>query len=201
MTVDEILRLRAGELALKLPDQAFARLSKYLELLDKWSQAKNLVGPGDQRSWAQTHVADALALLPHLVGPGRLIDVGSGAGLPGAVVALCREDIEVICVEPLAKRHAFLRAVIREVGATNLQPRCERDDEYRASPDFAPGDWAVARAVWSPLEWLERGARLVRPGGRVLALEGREQVALGEDVTRHPYHLGDRVRAVLVRQL
>jgi 16S rRNA G527 N7-methylase RsmG len=88
--------------------------------------------------------------------------------------------------------------VRRELGLTRLVPLAERDEQYRARSDFQPHDAAVSRATWELPEWLARGARLVRSGGRVLGMEGREQHDLAAGAVRHSYELGGRTRAVVV---
>ena len=200
MSLQEVMRQGALALGVDVSDEALEGLSIYLEVLKKWSLAKNLVGPGDPRSWAALHVSDAFALLPHLDGCRTLVDIGSGAGLPGAILAFARPDLQVTAVEPLAKRHAFLRTVIRELGLSNLVAEHSRDGEFRSRTDFVAYDAAVSRAVWAPDLWLERGISLVKPGGRVLALEGKEAIELPAGVERFAYQIEGRERAVLVRR-
>ena len=197
----DILRADAAALGVDLSDEAAAHFDKYLALLNRWTAAVNLVGTRDPDEIARFHLDDSLAIVPHLGGARRVVDVGSGAGLPGAALAIVRPDLEVTSLEPVHKKHAFQSAVRRELGLTGLTPLAERDEQHRAAPDFRPYDLAVSRATWAVPEWLERGAQLVRPGGRVLAMEGREQHQLPAGATRHPYHLGDRARAVVVLDL
>ena len=189
---------QAARLGVLLPATAADHFDKYLALLNKWSVAVNLVATGDIDELARHHVADCLALVPHLGDAARVIDVGAGGGLPGVVLAIALPDRRITSIEPIRKKHAFLSTVRRELGLTGYDPLPERDDAHRARPDFVPYDAAVSRATWAPLEWFAHGRVLVRPGGRVLAMEGREQTALPEGAVRHPYQLGDRTRAVLV---
>lgn len=197
----EILRADAAALGVALTDETADHFDKYLALLNRWSASVNLVGTRDPEEIARFHLADSLALLPHLGGARRAIDVGSGAGLPGAALAIARPDLEVTALEPVHKKHAFLAAVRRELGLGNFTPLAERDEQHRAGAAFGPYDLAVSRATWAVPEWLERGARLVRPGGRVLAMEGRDRHELPAGATRHSYQLGDRARAVVVLDL
>lgn len=197
----EILRSDAAALGVDLSDEAAAHFDKYLALLNRWSASVNLVGTRDPDEIARFHLADSLAILPHLGGARRVVDVGSGAGLPGAALAIARPDLEVISLEPVHKKHAFLAAVRRELGLTGFTPLAERDEQHRSAAGFRPYDLAVSRATWAIPEWLERGVLLVRPGGRVLGMEGREQHDLPSGATRHPYQLGDRSRAIVVLDL
>jgi 16S rRNA (guanine527-N7)-methyltransferase len=193
-----ILRADAAGLGVQLPDEAIARFDKYLALLNKWSASINLVGTRDAKEIARFHLADSLALVPYLEGARRVVDVGSGAGLPGAALAIARPDLEVTSLEPIHKKHSFLAAVRRELGLERFTPLALRDEEFLASPGFAAADAAVSRATWAVPEWLARGARLVHPGGQVLAMEGRDQHRLPAGAARHPYELGGRTRAVVV---
>lgn len=197
----EILRSDAATLGVDLSDEAAAHFDKYLALLNRWSAAVNLVGTRDPDEIARFHLADSLAILPHLGDARRVVDVGSGAGLPGAALAIVRPDLEVTSLEPIHKKHAFLAAVRRELGLTRFTPLAERDEQHRSAAGFQPYDLAVSRATWAIPEWLGRGSLLVRPGGRVLGMEGREQHDLPPGASRHPYQLGDRSRAVVVLDL
>lgn len=171
------------------------RLVAYRDLLLRWNQRVNLTAA---RTAAEVdeHVADCLALVPHLPpGPIRLVDVGSGGGLPAVVIAIARADAAVAALEPIHKKHAFLRAVARELGLANLAARAERwEDHHERGYDVA-----TSRATMDLARWLDVGVGLVRPGGRVLAMEGRDQLApLPPGVSRYPYDdERGRTRAVL----
>lgn len=197
----DVLRAEAVALGIELTDDAAAHFDKYLALLNRWSASVNLVGTRDPDEVARFHLADSLALLPHLGEARRVVDVGSGAGLPGAALAIARPDLEITALEPIHKKHAFLAAIRREIGLSGFTAIAERDEQHRAGVDFLPYDLAVSRATWAVPEWLSRGAQLVRPGGRVLAMEGRDLHDLPDGAARHPYRLGDRTRAVVVLDL
>jgi len=197
----DILRVEAAALGVDLTADASAHFDKYLALLNRWSASVNLVGTRDPVEVARFHLADSLALLPHLGDARRVVDVGSGAGLPGAALAIARPDLEITALEPIHKKHAFLAAIRREIGLPGFTPIAERDEQHRAAADYRPYDLAVSRATWAVPEWLVRGGELVRLGGRVLAMEGRDLHDLPPGATRHPYQLGDRTRAVVVLDL
>jgi 16S rRNA (guanine527-N7)-methyltransferase len=197
----DVLRAEAATLGVELTDEAAAHFDKYLVLLNRWSASVNLIGTRDPDEVARFHLADSLALLPHLGDARRVVDVGSGAGLPGAALAIARPDLEITALEPIHKKHAFLAAIRREIGLPGFTPIAERDEQHRAAADFRPYDLALSRATWSVPEWLARGAQLVLPGGRVLAMEGRDLHDLPAGAARHPYELGDRTRAVVVLDL
>jgi 16S rRNA (guanine527-N7)-methyltransferase len=185
------LRDRAGAPALT-PEQD-ATLVRYIELLLKWNARINLTAARGVDDAAQ-HVIDCLAVVPHLpAGPARLVDVGSGGGLPAVMIATMRPDLDVTAVEPTHKKHAFLRTAARELALANLAAIATRLDDL---PD-ASWDIATSRATFALADWLTAGLRLVRPGGLVLGLEGADQPDLPAGAVRHPYPLADRTRAII----
>jgi 16S rRNA (guanine527-N7)-methyltransferase len=197
------LAAAAAVLGTALEDRELDLLSAYLELLSRWNRKINLSGSREPEALAG-HVLDCLALVPHVPGSaGRLVDVGSGAGLPGAVLAVVCPALEVTALEPVHKKHAFLATVRRELGLANLHPLAQRVEAHRGTAGFVPYDVAVSRATFALPDWLEMGGSLVHEGGRVLAMEGSEQNALPAGASRHPYEIpgSDRRRAIIVRGL
>ena len=112
-------------------------------------------------------VQDVLAAAP-LVPGGRLIDVGSGNGSPGLVLALLRDDVEATLLEPRARRWAFLREAARAAGRSGVRVLRLRHDVYPGPP----ADSVTLRALALPLAELRA---LVAPGGRVLVFGGQPQ--------------------------
>lgn len=193
--------LASGMADLEIPGEHLDKIRCYLELLLKWNQRINLTGTRDARVIAMHHVLDSLAVAPHVPSRARrAIDVGSGAGLPGALVAIVRPELELTALEPIHKKHAFLSTVRRELALTNLRPVSERLEQHVQAPVFRAYDIAMSRATFSVPEWLERARPLVGAGGLILAMEGAERHALPPETTRHPYQLRgapDRTRAIL----
>jgi len=113
--------VRGGEefselLAAHVEGQARQRLAHYAELLERWSERHNLVRYSSREELVRRHILDSLAAAPLLVGSGRLLDVGSGAGLPGVPLLAVRPQWGGVLLEPRQKRWAFLRTVVRELG-------------------------------------------------------------------------------------
>lgn len=169
------------------------RLEQFVDELLRWNARINLTA-ARTRDDAVQHVRDSLAILPHIPADARrLVDVGSGGGLPAAVIAIERPDLAVTALEPVHKKHAFLMHVRRALAA-NLDPRAERVEDH-ATRDY---DVATSRATFALPAWLAIGRGLVRAGGLVLAMEGAEQFDLPPGAARHPYAAGDRTRAIVV---
>lgn len=193
----------AEALGVSIPATAFGPLAAYVALVLDWGARINLTGARTAEALADEHLADALALLRHLpAGPFRLIDVGSGAGLPGLVLALVRPDATVTLLEPTAKKHAFLAHAIRSLGlAGRASARAERLEAHLAAGGRGGYEVAVSRAVWPAAEWAPRGLPLLGPGGVLLGVEGAEPGPLPPGCERHPYSLASQRRSVLLRRL
>jgi 16S rRNA (guanine527-N7)-methyltransferase len=132
--------------ALGLSGPPLGRLAAYLDTLAAWSPRVNLTGarsPGERVRWL---VADVVAAAP-LPSPGRLVDVGSGNGSPGLVLALLRDDLDVTLLEPRARRWAFLREAARASGRAGIDVQRLRHDRY-AGP---PAETVTLRALALPL--------------------------------------------------
>jgi 16S rRNA (guanine527-N7)-methyltransferase len=168
-------------------------LTKFATELLRWNERINLTAARTMDDALQ-HIEDSAAILSYIPeGTKRLIDVGSGGGLPAAVIAIERPEIAVTALEPVHKKLAFLQHAKR-LFCANLEPRAERVEQH-AVRDY---DVATSRATFALPTWLSIGRRLVHPGGLVLAMEGAEQFELPPGATRHPYAMGDRTRAIVV---
>lgn len=179
-------RLGVGERA--------ALLVGYVERFERWNQRINL-SAARSADEITDHVIDCLALIPHVPAGARVVDVGSGGGLPGLVLAAARADVAVTCVEPLHKKAAFLRQAARELGLS-VEVMTQRVEAVGGGYDVA-----MSRATFALAEWLAVGSSLVRAGGLVLGMEAKDLIALDDCTTRHPYEAGDRTRAIIVRRV
>jgi 16S rRNA (guanine527-N7)-methyltransferase len=143
--------------------QAFA------EHLGTSAVERGLLGPREvPRLWSR-HILNCVAVAPLLPPAADVVDVGSGAGLPGLVLAIAREDVSVTLAEPLLRRVAWLEEVRSDLGLTNVSVVRARAEELRRGW----ADVATARAV-APLAKLSAWCLpLVRPGGVLLAIKGR----------------------------
>jgi 16S rRNA (guanine527-N7)-methyltransferase len=175
--------LRSGLESLSLPfaDDLIDRLLAYLDLLHKWNQAYNLSAVRDPLQMVSQHLLDCLAVLPsldaylqgHLQGRhARILDVGSGAGLPGVVWALMRPAWSVCCVDAVAKKAGFVRQAAAELALRNLHAEHARVEQLR----WPPVDIVVSRAFASLADFTGLTRRHLLPGGCWLAMKGRSPV-------------------------
>ena len=145
------------------------RLHRYAELLSTVGIERGLVGPREQDRIWDRHLLNSAALAPLLPGTGSVLDVGSGAGLPGVPLALARPDLAVVLLEPLLRRATFLQEVVADLGLHNVRVRRARAEDV-AGDERA--DTVVARAVAPLPKLLAWCLPLTAPGGTVLAMKG-----------------------------
>jgi 16S rRNA (guanine527-N7)-methyltransferase len=196
--------LAAALAALGLPAMLEPPLADFAALFHKWNQRINLSAARSEHE-LNNHIVDCLHLVPHLRAaasawppprPVPVLDVGSGGGLPAVVVAICIPDLRVTALEPVRKKHAFLRAAARELALPALEPLAERLEAHRRCNYAA----AMSRATLDLRDWLLLGVRHVDPGGVVFGFEAipRDDLPLG--TRRYPYlHLG-KPRAIVALQ-
>lgn len=145
------------------------QLHRYAGLLTTVGIERGLVGPREtDRIWDR-HLLNSAAMAPLLPTSGSVLDVGSGAGLPGVPLALARPDLAVVLLEPLLRRATFLQEVVDELGLANVRVRRARAEEV-AGDERA--DAVVSRAVAPLPKLLSWCLPLTRPGGAVLAMKG-----------------------------
>ncbi len=157
-------------------DSATARrIERYAALLEHWNRRINLIGARDAATLWQRHILDCLMLetVPRPASLHTWLDVGSGGGLPGLLLALLHPDDRVTAVESVAKKATFLQEAARQLALGNFT--CIHGDVWRLAeaPGFTPSDALVARAFSSLADLLALGCALVRPGGSVWAMKGR----------------------------
>ncbi|AGA35334.1 rRNA small subunit 7-methylguanosine (m7G) methyltransferase GidB [Thioalkalivibrio nitratireducens DSM 14787] len=146
---------------------------RYLELLERWNRVHNLTAVKGAQAMLDRHVVDSLTLLPWLHGD-RVLDVGSGAGLPGLVLALADRKREYLLVDAAAKRVRFLRAAIAALALPHVTAVHARIEDLRPERGFAT---VVSRAFAAPPEFVRRAGHRVEPGGRMLAMLGQPGAA------------------------
>jgi 16S rRNA (guanine527-N7)-methyltransferase len=150
--------------------EAYDGVARYAELLRDQGELRGLIGPREvPRIW-ERHILNSAAVVQYLPTTGSVADIGSGAGLPGVVVAVMRPEVEVILVEPMERRTTWLTEVVTELGLTNVQVKRGRAEEFH---DAFEVDAVTSRAV-APLSKLVRMSMpLVRVGGELVILKGR----------------------------
>ena len=180
------LEQAASQLGEMLAPPAVDRLLAYLDLLQRWNKTYNLTAVRDSQEMLVQHLFDCLAVVNPLRrqagSGGRLLDVGSGGGLPGVVIAATCPQWQVVCVDTVGKKAAFIRQVAVELQLTNLRA------EHARVEQLAPGgfDVVTSRAFASLADFVTLTRAQLSPQGIWLAMKGKqptdELAALPSDV-------------------
>ena len=178
----------AGRLGLSLDSEVASKLVAYLHLLQRWNATYNLTAVREPQAMYVQHLLDCLAVIRPVVRvlgehSGRVVDVGSGAGLPGVVIAAACPELEVCCIDTVGKKVAFVRQVAVELGLRNLRAEQARVENLKPERPF---DLVTSRAFASLLDFVQVTRGLIARSGRGMAMKGRvpddEIAALPSDV-------------------
>ncbi|HTP99170.1 MAG TPA: 16S rRNA (guanine(527)-N(7))-methyltransferase RsmG [Casimicrobiaceae bacterium] len=180
--VDAALARGVAALGLPLDAAQRAKLAHYLALLAKWNRTYNLTAIREPARMVTHHVLDSLAVLPHLPKRDRVrvLDVGSGGGLPGVPIAIARPDWRVVLVDPNHKKAAFLTQAIIELSLRNASAHAARVEDLEAE---APFDVVISRAFADLATFASTSGRHVQPGGALIAMKGAHPT---EEITEVP---------------
>lgn len=184
--LQELLRAGVQALGLSVVDNQLRRLLAYMDLLAQWNKVYNLTAVRNPQDMLTHHLFDSLSV----VGPLRrhtqgravkLLDVGSGGGLPGVAIAICCPEVDVTCVDAVAKKTAFIQQVSGALALPNLHARHARIETIHT-----PHDVIVSRAFAALPDFTAWSAGALAPDGVWLAMKGKhpadELAALPADV-------------------
>ena len=174
MTYDaegQTLRSGLAQLQLGLTEKQIRQLQDYLTLIAKWTRVYNLTAVRDPAEMMTHHLLDSLAIIRPLQSQmqrGRLLDVGSGAGLPGVVIAICCPDISVSCVDTVAKKATFIKQAALELKLPNLSGVHARVENIAT-----PFDLVCSRAFASLIDFTQWSANALAPSAVWMAMKGK----------------------------
>ena len=176
INAEAVLRAGLAELHVSLSDAQVQGLLDYQDLIGKWNKVYNLTAVRDPAEMLTHHLLDSLAavapLQKHLQGRGlsaaSLLDVGSGAGLPGVVLAICCPGLAVTCVDTVGKKAAFIKHVALALGLPNLSGL-----HARVETITQPFDVICSRAFASLADFAGWSQAALAPGGVWMALKGK----------------------------
>lgn len=158
----------AADLGLELEESALEALIRYIDLLARWNRTYNLTAVRNPAMMVVRHLLDCLAISPYVRGP-RLLDIGTGPGLPGLVLAVARPELDCVLLDGNGKKVRFCRQAVAELELENVDVVQERLEHYRPEERF---ETITARA-FGDLEGLVPAAqRLAAPAGHLLAMKG-----------------------------
>ncbi|MCE2871952.1 MAG: 16S rRNA (guanine(527)-N(7))-methyltransferase RsmG [Oxalobacteraceae bacterium] len=181
MTVDthsfrEQLVQGVSELAIDLPESQVKKLVDYLSLLVKWNAVYNLTAVRDPALMVTQHLLDCLATLPAFINASRVLDVGSGGGLPGVMLAIwaqhAQPQMSVHMIDTVHKKTAFLTQAKSELGLSNVQVHTGRVEQLNDEKKF---DVITSRAFAELKDFVLWSGHLLTDGGKMIALKGQPQ--------------------------
>lgn len=155
------------ELGLTLSAQQQRTLLLYLDQLLLWNNAYNLTAITDPVEALIKHIIDCLAIITHLP-PGSLLDIGTGAGLPAVIIAICQPERQCTALDSNQKKIRFIKQISSELGLTNMQPIASRIDVHEASYEVV-----TSRAFASLIDFVEVAQPRLAENGYLCAMKGK----------------------------
>ena len=168
MSLGEKLARGIAELGLDVTAEVERKLLDYLALIAKWNRVHNLTAVRDESKMVSAHLLDCLAVMPSL-DASSVLDVGSGAGLPGVPLALMWPHARVTLLDSSHKKAAFLRQTVIELGLKNANVICERVEAFQPPH---PYDLVISRAFSDLPEFLRVAGRLCAANGTIATMKG-----------------------------
>ena len=156
-------------LNLALAPETQQKLLDYMALVQKWSKVYNLTAVRDTDKMLTHHLLDSIAVVSHVMTAKTILDVGSGAGLPGIPLALALPHVQVTLLDSNHKKAAFLNQAVIELKLGNAEVVCERVEKYQSKQKFS---FVISRAFSDLPEFVAMAGSLVAPGGALLAMKG-----------------------------
>jgi 16S rRNA (guanine527-N7)-methyltransferase len=185
-------------MGMALDESVCNRLIDYLLLLDKWNRVYNLTAITEQRQMVIQHLLDSLSVLPY-VGPGSLLDVGTGAGLPGMVLAIARPELHCSLLDSNSKKTRFLTQVRIELGLDNVEVFSQRVQDHQPDRAYAQ---IITRAYASLQDIIASTRHCLAADGRLLAMKGQlptdEIAASGENTGQKWQIQGEKLTVPLL---
>jgi 16S rRNA (guanine527-N7)-methyltransferase len=174
MSLAQELERGIVELGLELSPEAQQKLLDYLALLQKWNKVYNLTAIRNAGQMISHHLLDSLAVLPHL-SPGRWLDVGCGAGLPGLVLAIAQPGWKFTLLDSNSKKTSFVQQAAIELGLHNVSVCCARVEELVVKEKF---DGIISRAFAETADFVKLTRHLLAEQGRWVAMKGAPEQEL-----------------------
>jgi 16S rRNA (guanine527-N7)-methyltransferase len=192
MSLENVLSAGLAALGLECSDEHRQKLLDYVGLLAKWNRVYNLTAVRKPTDMVTRHLLDSLVVLPYLRGE-RVLDVGTGAGLPGIPLAIMNPEREFVLLDSNSKKTRFVQQAIVELALDNVQVVHARVEDYRPERSF---DVVISRAFATVADMLAGAGHHCAVGGAILAMKGANPAAELQDIG--PGYTLERVVALTV---
>jgi 16S rRNA (guanine527-N7)-methyltransferase len=176
-----MLQSGSAELGLQISEQTIQKMVWYIDMLLKWNKIYNLTALTCPKDIVTHHLLDSLSIVPYIHGE-RLLDIGSGAGLPGIPCSLAMPQMHVVMLDSNGKKTRFITQVIGELAISNASVVQARVENYHTSSCF---DVVTARAFSSIKTTLKLAERFLCPEGRLLIMKGSYPQAQLQKIGNH----------------
>lgn len=185
MNEGELLAAGCAEMGLAIDDATQQRLLAYLALLQKWNKVYNLTAVRDPKGMVVLHLLDSLSVLPY-VESTNLLDVGSGGGLPGIVLAIVNPGLQVTTIDTVQKKVIFMRQVKGELGLNNLEVIHGRVEAFKPTTPYAQ---IISRAFSEIDLFMKLTHHLIAKNGKWLAMKGQLPENEMAKLNKRPQHI------------
>ena len=188
MTQTALLGSGIAEMGLNVSCETQEKLLVYLTLLQKWNKVYNLTAVRDPLEMVTLHLLDCLSVLPYIIS-NNLLDVGSGGGLPGIVLAICKPELQVTTIDTVQKKAIFMRQVKGELSLGNLTVENTRVENYQPNEKF---EAIISRAFSDVALFIKLTRHLLVQHGQWLAMKGQvphEELASLTVIEKHTINI------------
>jgi len=158
-----------SQLSLPLADDVQQKLLQFVALIDKWNKVYNLTAVREPIDMVSHHLLDSLSILPYLKG-STVLDVGTGAGLPGIPLALASPERQFVLIDSALKRTRFVLQAVGELGLSNVKVVQSRIEDFQPDEKF---DTVISRAFTATEMFVDKTGHLCKESGQLLAMKGR----------------------------
>lgn len=175
---NEKLKKALEPLNIEINEEKIALLAGYYDILVEVNSYMNLTSKSDIDFVVEKHIVDSLTMLEFIPDGAKVIDIGSGAGFPGLILAIARHDASFTLVDSIGKKCDFLRNTAEKLGLKNVQVLCDRAENLGVNKGYRENfDIATARGVINMACLAEYLLPLTAVGGKVIAMKGKNHAA------------------------
>lgn len=162
---------------LPMDSRALSRFATYLELLLHFNQSMNLIGPMPPEDVVRELLLDSVTPLLAHTPQGPMLDIGSGAGLPGIPLKILYPELPITLIEPRKKRASFLNIAKKRLGLEEVTVFADRVEAF-----YTPHHYVISKAFQPPTQWLATATPLTTPGGVILCMTRQQELDALEEV-------------------